>query len=501
VADDAGLRVALVIAVDTYLDEDLRQLRAPADDAATFGEVLGDPEFGGFDVTSLVNGNAHQVRLAIVEFLTECRPNDVALIYLSCHGLVDVRRRLYFAAIDTLKNRLPATGIEAHWLLDQLEECRARRQVVVLDCCFSGAFARGLKGDTDLDLGERFLGQGRGRVVLTASRGTEYSFEGSPIPGAAVPGSVFTNALVAGIRTGAADRDNDGYISVDDAYTYAFDEMRVSGAEQTPQRWLYGAEGSILLARNPSASATPLGPPSGPPVPVDDRPAVSARRRAQLSSSGIRVLVGGHRVVAACLAAAVGVVVVALLWGILHRAGNASGGGGSAGTPKSDVFRSSGPWSLRIDSNRVTEGIDGCLVTVTNTKTGESTNYPNGDHGPEYETSLWQMHEGGHFRWTVNDKSCVVIPDPGSYDAESSPFTPEFDHGDSEAFVAKGQVEVEVIDFLDETPPSRCRIYLADVATGETVDVKVATTENPVVMLDPSPPARCTCLTPRATSM
>jgi uncharacterized caspase-like protein len=84
--DDAGRRVALMIAVDTYLDEGLRQLRAPADDAATFGEVLGEPDLGGFDVTSLVNGNAHEMRLAIVEFLTECRPDDVALVYLSCHG-------------------------------------------------------------------------------------------------------------------------------------------------------------------------------------------------------------------------------------------------------------------------------------------------------------------------------------------------------------------------------------------------------------------------------
>ena len=63
-----------------------------------------------------------------------------------------------------------------------------------------------------------------------------------------------------GIRTGAADADDDGYISVDDAYTYAFDEMRAAGAQQTPQRWLYGAEGDIVLAKNPSAvGTTPVG--------------------------------------------------------------------------------------------------------------------------------------------------------------------------------------------------------------------------------------------------
>jgi hypothetical protein len=179
------------------------------------------------------------------------------------------------------------------------------------------------------------------------------------------------------------------------------------------------------------------------------------------------------------------VVATAWLWGGLHGAGNLPRGDGlSAGTPKSGVFDGSGRWSLLIDADRRTEGIDGCLVTVKNTKSETSTDYPLGEHGPEQETSLWQIHQGGHFRWTVNDESCVVIPKPGSHDAQSSPFEPEFEHGDSEAFVAKGQVEVKVTDFLD-TPT--CTIYLYDVATGKAVDRNEATTENPVVILDPSP--------------
>lgn len=483
--DGTAARAALVIAVDTYLDEGLRQLRAPAADASTFGEVLRDPDLGGFEVTSLLNGNAQQVRLAVVEFLTDRLPEDVALVYLSCHGLMDVRRRLYFAANDTLKDRLSATGIEAHWLLDQLEECRARRQVVVLDCCFSGAFARGAKGDTDLGLGERFLGQGRGRIVLTASRGTEYSFEGSPIPGSAVPGSVFTNALVAGIRTGAADSDGDGYITVDDAYTYAFDEMRVSGAEQTPQRWLYGAEGSILLARSPTTSERSLGYPSRPPVRVDDNPGVAAAsRRPRSSGSGVLALIRMHRLVAGSVAAvALGMVVLASLWVSSHN-GDVSDESPGVGTPKTGVFSSSGPWNLRIDANPRSSGINGCLVTLTNTQTGREKRYPpDGDAG-EQGTSLWQIAEGGDFRWTVNDEECGVIPNEGSNDAKSSPFTSEFDHGDSPAFAAKGEVTVEVTDFQGS---KSCTIYLHNVANGEEVAFTEATPQNSVVTLDPSP--------------
>ena len=136
----------------------------------------------------------------------------------------------------------------------------ARRQVLILDSCFSGAFAHGAKGEADLGLQDRFLGQGRGRVVLTASAATEYSFEGDPTDTAIPAGSVFTAALVQGLRTGAADTDHDGHVSVDDAYAYVFDQVQAVGAAQTPQRWLSAAEGQILLARNP-AGPTIIEPP------------------------------------------------------------------------------------------------------------------------------------------------------------------------------------------------------------------------------------------------
>ncbi len=260
-----------MVAVAEYDDPALRELRAPSDDAIAMRDLLQDPRIGGFTVTSVIDGRAQQIRLAVEEFLSDRSTEDVLLVYLSCHGLVDLRRRLYFAARDTVKNRLAASGVESHWLLDQLEDCRARRQVVILDCCFSGAFAQGTKGDTELNLGERLVGSGRGRVVLTASRATEYSFEGEPVPGEVAEGSVFTGALVDGIRTGAADTDADGYITVDDAYAFAFERVRASGAQQTPQRWLYGAEGSIVLARNPVVRST--GP---PPEKPPDPPRVAA---------------------------------------------------------------------------------------------------------------------------------------------------------------------------------------------------------------------------------
>lgn len=253
-----GHRSALIIATTRYDDPSLRQLRAPATDAMGLAAVLADPNIGGFDVISVVDRPAHEVRIAIDEFLASRTPEDLVVLYFSCHGVTNARRRLHFAATDTFRSKLASTGIDSVWVQDRLEECRARRQILILDCCFSGAFGRGVKGSEALGL-DQLAEPGRGRAVLTASNATEYSFETptSPqlTPGSPAPGSVFTAALLAGLRDGSADRDGDGLVTVDEAYAYAYEHVRASGAAQTPQRWLSGGEGELLFARNPSGRA------------------------------------------------------------------------------------------------------------------------------------------------------------------------------------------------------------------------------------------------------
>jgi uncharacterized caspase-like protein/outer membrane lipoprotein-sorting protein len=260
-----GPRAALVVATGTYTDPTLTQLEAPTRNAEQMAAVLGDPGIGAFEVTQVIDRGQREIREQAEGFLAGRRPGDLVVVYLSCHGLLDARDRLYFAAADTSQERLAATGVESGWLLDRLDECRAASQVVILDCCFSGAFARGAKGaaDPDLRLQQRFVAHGRGRAILTASR----AWEGGHADGVTGP-SVFTRALAEGLRTGAADTDGDGYISVDDAFGYAYDEVIASGARQTPQRNITGGEGILWLARSP---ADP-GRPRGAPAILDERP-------------------------------------------------------------------------------------------------------------------------------------------------------------------------------------------------------------------------------------
>ena len=246
-ADRTQRRPALLIATSDYSDPALRQLRAPGRDASDLEEVLSSPQIGGFAVQTLINARCSELLGAIEDFCADRRLDDQLLIYLSCHGVLDDRGRLYYAATDTRRQRTAATAVSAAWLNERLDDCRARSQIVILDCCHSGAFASGAKGESDLALEQRFEPHGRGRIVLTASRGTEYSFEGDQPSGIGMR-SVFTQAIVDGLRTGDADRDKDGMITVAEIYHHAYDRVRAVEPRQTPELWTYGGEGDVLLA-------------------------------------------------------------------------------------------------------------------------------------------------------------------------------------------------------------------------------------------------------------
>ena len=83
------------------------------------------------------------VRRRIASFFAGRNPDDLLLLHFSCHGLKDTRGRLHLAAKDTSLSVLGATAVPASFVMDQLAETQSRCVVLVLDCCYSGAFARG----------------------------------------------------------------------------------------------------------------------------------------------------------------------------------------------------------------------------------------------------------------------------------------------------------------------------------------------------------------------
>jgi hypothetical protein len=237
---------ALLIACAEYDDPTLRQLRAPGHDLEALSGVLADRGIGNFTVKTVRDRASHEVMGEIDNFFADRAPDDLLIAYVSCHGVKDELGQLYFAARNTRVDRLPSTGVSAEFLNQQMSRSWSNRIVLLLDCCYSGAFASGNKGANAVDLGERF--NGRGRVVLTASSAMEYAFETGEILGEG-SASVFTSALVEGLRTGEADLDHDGIVTVDELFSFVAATVASTRRGQTPSKWSFGLDGDIPIAR------------------------------------------------------------------------------------------------------------------------------------------------------------------------------------------------------------------------------------------------------------
>src|SRR5262249_38255035 len=157
------------------------------------------------------------------------------LLHFSCHGVKDEDGELYFATANTKLQRLGATAVAADFVNRRMNRSRSRRVGLLLDCCYAGAVDPGMaaRAGTGVDIEERF--GGRGRPVITASSAMEYAFEGDQLADSHEnKPSVFTSALVEGLETGEADRDQDGHVGLDELYDYVYDRVRESTPNQTP---------------------------------------------------------------------------------------------------------------------------------------------------------------------------------------------------------------------------------------------------------------------------
>lgn len=259
-----GKRSALILASYDYEDPGLQLLRAPARDAEALARVLRDPEIGGFEVRTVLNQPAHVANLAVEEFFAERRPDDLLVLHFSGHGVKDDSGELYFATADTKLRRLGSTTVSAGFVNRQMSRSRSRRVVLLLDCCYAGAFERGMapKADQAVHVQDQF--GGRGRAVITASGAMEYAFEDAELTATSeLRPSVFTRAVVEGLESGDADRDQDGFVGLDELYDYIYDRVHEVTPNQTPGKWTFGIQGELHIARRRGSATKPAALPQG----------------------------------------------------------------------------------------------------------------------------------------------------------------------------------------------------------------------------------------------
>ncbi|MDC0835718.1 caspase family protein [Geitlerinema sp. CS-897] len=227
-------KTALLIGVSQYA-AGLTPLPGAIADVNAMKAVLENRELGGFDrVKTLLDPDLQQMEQEIELLFSNCQKGDLALLFFSGHGIKDESGRLYFATRITKKSQsgelLKSTAVPANFVQDMMSGSRCKRQIVMLDCCFSGAFAEGMTAKDDRTVDVRSQLGGEGRAVLTSSTAIQYSFEQEN-----EELSVYTRYLVEGIRTGAADLDADGKISIDELHDYARQKVREAAPAMKPK--------------------------------------------------------------------------------------------------------------------------------------------------------------------------------------------------------------------------------------------------------------------------
>jgi uncharacterized caspase-like protein len=246
-------KVALLIGVSEY-EPGLNPLPNAVKDIAAMERVLQNPQMGGFaetDVKLLQNPDSQAMAEAIENLFSNRKKDDLVFLFFSGHGVKDDSGKLYLTTSKTRKSQqgelVRSTAVPASFVQDSMSRSSSKRQVVVLDCCFSGAFAEGMfaKDDGSVDIKSQLGGEGR--AILTSSTSTQYSFEkqGSDL-------SVYTRYLVEGLETGAADIDSDGNVSIDELHEYAKQKVQEEAPAMKPEIYAIKEGFKIYLAKAPT---------------------------------------------------------------------------------------------------------------------------------------------------------------------------------------------------------------------------------------------------------
>ena len=238
-------KIALLIGVSEY-GAGIPPLSSALNDVEAMERVLQNPNLGNFaQVERLLNPDTVAMRTAIQKLFKSASKEDLLLFFFSGHGITNDDNHLYLATHNTAKDDFEATAVDANFIQTQSKSCYSKRQVLILDACYSGAFASGWHTKSiGVDI-KKQLGA-EGRVVMTSSGATQTSFtqEGATL-------SLYTQYLVEGIETGAADNDSDGKIHIQELHAYAKAKVQAVKPNMKPDIILDREAYDILLAYTP----------------------------------------------------------------------------------------------------------------------------------------------------------------------------------------------------------------------------------------------------------
>lgn len=237
VVPPGGSRHGLVVGIEQYRDTRLN-LRCAAADAKAIHGLMTDPDCGMFpkdNVQLLLNEDATREGIwrALSALRRSAGESDTVWVYYAGHAAPE-ESSLYWVTYDTDVDDLYGTGLSNDQISKALNDIRAGRLLVLLDCCHAAATAAQKNPTRAVLTAEEVFAcyKGKGRITVSASDGKEKSVELGEVGHGA-----FTYFLEKGLR-GEADADGDGVVTADELWQYLHakvtDASQKAGNRQTP---------------------------------------------------------------------------------------------------------------------------------------------------------------------------------------------------------------------------------------------------------------------------
>jgi hypothetical protein len=211
-----GKRIALVIGNSKYSDPIFKDIDFAEINAKEMKEILSDPNICRFDkVIELVNVEKIEASKKIEELLKDANRNDLVLIYFSGNVGKGIDGDLYLLFKDSEWDYFQSTCLKFDFINDCRVQSKCRLVIVILDCSYGGS----AKVSKDM-------------ILLASTKSVEYVEEYEEKN--KLQPSNFTYYLLEGLRSGNADCNNDGIVSIEELFQYARDKTKASTSIQTP---------------------------------------------------------------------------------------------------------------------------------------------------------------------------------------------------------------------------------------------------------------------------
>jgi WD40 repeat protein len=201
----------------------------------------------------------------VKSFLQQARINDMVIVFVAGHGVLDENFNYYFAAHDMDFFNPILKGIPYELIENLVDNIRALRKLLFIDTCHSGEVEKDEVQKTDklkeiekgsevifrhagsVDIEEKDklglqstnelmkslftdLRKGTGATVISSSGGTEYAMEGENWNN-----GLFTYCLLRGLTERAADLNKDKKINISELQNFVQNEVnKISNGTQTP---------------------------------------------------------------------------------------------------------------------------------------------------------------------------------------------------------------------------------------------------------------------------